>query len=189
MHETGLCIKCEKRLWITNDDVVTCVKSQNIDWIPLRLAIWNMIIYRMKLQQNRTCLNATYFSYNHSITNKSANLPKRRATAGQRTVGLLPVSNDAHNPINNPTVWIADPRKQIILLSRNDTTDRRTILLNDGDVCSSPWHTILATYFSWDYVRSNVLSDLSDIPRLISLHHVPTPLKLPTWKLSLRHTT
>ena len=25
-HETGLCIKCEKRLWITNDDVVAYVK-------------------------------------------------------------------------------------------------------------------------------------------------------------------
>ena len=46
-HETGLCIKCEKRLWITNDDVVACVKSQKIEWMPLRLAIWNIIKYRM----------------------------------------------------------------------------------------------------------------------------------------------
>ena len=38
----------------------------------------------------------------HSSTNKSANLPKRQAIAGQRTVKLLLVLNDAHNPINNP---------------------------------------------------------------------------------------
>ena len=110
-HETDLSIKCEKRLWMTNDDGVACVKSQKIDGIPLRLAIWNIIIYRMWLQQNRTrCLNAKYISYNHSSTNKSANLPKRRTIAGQRTVGLLLVLNEVHNPINNPTVRIADPR-------------------------------------------------------------------------------
>ena len=55
-----------------------------------------------------------------------------------------------------------------------------------------PWQTILAIYFSWDYARSLVLSDLPDIPRLISLHYVPTPLLFPfnncTWKLSFRHT-
>ena len=46
-HETGLCIKCEKRLWIPDDDVVACLKSQNIGCIPLRLAIWNIVTYRM----------------------------------------------------------------------------------------------------------------------------------------------
>ena len=30
-HETGLCIKCEKQLWIPNDGVVAYLKSQNID--------------------------------------------------------------------------------------------------------------------------------------------------------------
>ena len=99
-----------------------------------------------------------------------ANLPKRRAIAGQRTVGLLLVLNDAHKPINNPTVRIADLRKQNTLLSGNYTTDRRTILHHDGCVFLSPWHTILAIYFSWDYGRSLVLSDL------ISPHCVPTPL-------------
>ena len=62
--------------------------------------------------------------------------PKRRAIAGQRTVGLLLVLNNAHKPINNPPVRIADPRKQNTLLSGNYTTDRRTILHHDGDVCS-----------------------------------------------------
>ena len=136
----------------------------------------------MLLQQNRTrCLNATYFSYKHSSTNKSANLPKRQAVAGQRTVGLLLVSNDAHNLFNNPTVRIADSRKQNTLLSGNYTTDRRTILHHDGDVCYqlSPRHTILVTYFLWDYNRSLVLSDLPNIPRLISLHYVLTPLLSP----------
>ena len=129
--------------------MVACVKSLNIDWKPLRLATWNIIIYRMQLQQNRTrCLNAASFSYNHSITNKCTNLPKRRAIAGQRTVGLLLVLNDAHNPINNPTVRIADPRKQNTLLSRNYTTDRRTILHQDGDVCSHHHGTPFQQYIS-----------------------------------------
>ena len=52
----------------------------------------------------------------------------------------------------------------------------------------SPWHTILAVYYSWNYGRSLFLSDLSNIPRLISLHYVPTLLLFPfnssTWKLS-----
>ena len=61
---------------------------------------------------------------------------KRQAIAGQRTVGLLLVLNDAHNPVNNPTVQIADPRKQNTSLSGNYTTDSRTILHHDGDVCS-----------------------------------------------------
>ena len=125
------------------------------------------------------------FSYNHSNTNKFANLPKRQAIAGQRTVRLLLVLNDAHNPINNPTVQIADPRKQNTLLPGNSTNDRRTILLQ--------WNTILAIYSSWNYGRSLVLSDLTNIPRLISLHYIPTPLLFPfnncTWKLSFRHTT
>ena len=51
-------------------------------------------------------------------------------------MGLLLVLNDAHNPINNPTVRIADPRKQNTLSSGDYTTDRRTILHHDGDVCS-----------------------------------------------------
>ena len=119
--------------------MVACVKSQKIDWIPLRLAIWNIIIYPMQLQQNRTrWLNATYFSYNNSSTNKYANLPRRRAIAGRRTVGLLLVLNDAHNPINNPTVRIVGPRKQHTLLSGSYTTDRRTIIHHNGDVCSYP---------------------------------------------------
>ena len=54
----------------------------------------------------------------------------------------------------------------------------------------SPWHTILVIYFLWDY-NSLVLSDLPNIPRLISLHYVLTPLLSPfnncTWKLSFRH--
>ena len=54
----------------------------------------------------------------------------------------------------------------------------------------SPWHLILAIYFSWDYGRSLVLSDLPNIPRLISLHYVPTPLLFPfnncTWKLFIQ---
>ena len=52
-----------------------------------------------------------FLLYNHLSPNKSANLPKRQAIAGQRTVRLLIVLNDAQNPINNPTVQIADPGK------------------------------------------------------------------------------
>ena len=112
-HESIICIKCEKRLRIPNDDVVACLKSQIIDWIPLCLAIWNIIADRMYLRQNHTwCLNTIYFSHNHSNTNKSANLLKRQAIAGQRTVKLSLIINDAHNPNNNPTVLIADPRKK-----------------------------------------------------------------------------
>ena len=77
--------------------------------------------------------NAKYFSYNHPSPNKSANLPKRQAIAGQCTVGLLLVLNDAQNPINNPTVEIADPGKQNTLLLRNYTANRRAISHNDGD--------------------------------------------------------
>ena len=73
----------------------------------------------------------------HSSTNKSANLPKRQAIAGQHAVKLLFVLNDAHNPINNPTVQIVDPRKQNTLLAGNYKTDRRTISHHE-------WHTILA---------------------------------------------
>ena len=80
--------------------------------------------------------NTTYFPCNHSSTNKAANLPKRQASAGQRTMRLLLALNDAHNPINKPTVQIADPRKQNTLLPRNFTTDRRTISHHDGDICS-----------------------------------------------------
>ena len=60
---------------------------------------------------------------------------KRQAIVGQRTVMLLLVLNDAHNPINNPTVQIADPRKQNTLLPGNSATDRRTISHHDGDLC------------------------------------------------------
>ena len=117
--------------------MVACLKSQKIDCIPLCLTIWNIITDRMQLRQNRTrCLNTTYFSYNHSSTNKSANLPKRQAIAGQRAVRLLLLLNDAHNRINNPTVQITDPRKQNILLPGNSTTDRRIISHHDGDICS-----------------------------------------------------
>ena len=88
-------------------------------------------------RQTRTkCLNTTHFSYNHSSAHKSANLPIILAIAGQRTVRSLLVLNDAHNPFNNPTVQIADPRKQNTLLSGNFTPDRRTILHHDGDICS-----------------------------------------------------
>ena len=58
---------------------------------------------------------------------------KKQAITGQRTVKLL---TDAHNPINNPAVQIADPRKLNILLLRNYTTDRRTISHHDGDIFS-----------------------------------------------------
>ena len=74
----------------------------------------------------------------HSSTNESANLTKRKAVTGQRTVKFLPVLNDAHNPINNPTAQIVDPRKQNTLLLGNYKTDRRTISHNDGDICSYP---------------------------------------------------
>ena len=67
---------------------------------------------------------------------QSAHLPKRQAIVGQRTVRLLLVLDDAHNSIDNPTVQIADPRKQNTLLPGNSTTDRRTILHHDGDICS-----------------------------------------------------
>ena len=39
------------------------------------------------------------------------------------------------------------------------------------------WHTILAMYSWWNCGRSLVLSDLTNIPRLISLHYVPTTLQ------------
>ena len=92
--------------------MVACLISQKIDWIPLRFTIWNIITYWIQLQKNcKRCLNATYFSHNSSSTNKSVNLSKRQAVAGQRTVKLLLVLNDAHNPINNPTAQIVDPRK------------------------------------------------------------------------------
>ena len=52
------------------------------------------------------------------------------------TVKLLLVLNDAHNPSNNTTVQIADPRKQNTLLPGNSTTNRRTISHHDGDICS-----------------------------------------------------
>ena len=78
------------------------------------------------------------FSYNHSSTNDSANLciPKRQAIACQHTVKLLLVLNDAHNPINNPTVQIADLREQNTLLLENSTTDRCAISHHDGYICS-----------------------------------------------------
>ena len=56
-------------------------------------------------------------------------------------MGLLLVLNDAHNPINNPIVRIADQRKQDTLLSENYTTDMRTILHHDGDVCFHHYDT------------------------------------------------
>ena len=67
------------------------------------------------------------FSYNHSSTNKSANLG---------TMKLLLVLYDAHNPINNPTARIADLHKQNTLLPGNPTADRPTISPNDGYICS-----------------------------------------------------
>ena len=114
------------------DDVI----MQKIDWIPLCLAMWNIVIDRMQLRQNRTrCLNITYFSYSHPMhfsTKKSANLTKRHAIA----VKLLLVLNDAHNPINNPTVQITDPRKPNTLLPGNSTTDRISV----------PSHTTMEIY-------------------------------------------
>ena len=163
-HETSLCIKSEKRLWIPNDDVVACLKSQK-KW--LNKAVFGHMEHYNRSNADR-CLNTTYFSYNHSSTNKSANLPKRQAIAGQRTVKLLLVLNDAHNPINNPTVQVADPRKQNTLLPGKSTTDRRIISHHDGDMFSSQWHTILTMYSSWNYGRCLVLSDSTNIPRLIS---------------------
>ena len=138
----------------------------------------------------------THSSYNHSSTNKSANLPKRKAIAGQHTVKLLLVLKDAHNPINNPTVQIANPRKQNTLLLGNYTTNRRNISHHDGDIMFlSPWHTILAIYSSWNYGSCLVLSNLANISCLITLHYVPTPLlflfnnSYYTWQFSFRHTT
>ena len=60
---------------------------------------------------------------------QAANLSKRYAIAGQHTVKLLLVLNDAHNPINNPTVQIADPRKQNTILLGNYQTNRRTTMM------------------------------------------------------------
>ena len=160
--------------------MVACLKSQKLDRIPLRFAIFNIITYQMLPQQNRTrCLNETYFSYNHSSPNKSANLPRRQAIAGQRTVRLLLVLNDAHNPINNPTVQIADPGKQKTLLLRNYTTNRRAISQRWRCMFLSPWHTILAIYSSWSYDTSLVFSDLPNITRLISpLHSHASPVSV-----------
>ena len=54
----------------------------------------------------------------------------------------------------------------------------------------SQWHITWAIYSSRNYGRSLVLSDLTNIPRLISLYYVPTPLLIRfnnwTWKLSFR---
>ena len=60
---------------------------------------------------------------------QAANLSKRYAIAGQRTVKLLLVLNDAHNPINNPTVQIADPHKQNNILLGNYKTNRRITMM------------------------------------------------------------
>ena len=49
--------------------------------------------------------------------------------------GYCLVLNDAHNPINNPTVQMADPHKQNTLLPGNSTTDKRIISHHDGDIC------------------------------------------------------
>ena len=49
--------------------------------------------------------------------------------------GYCLVLNDAHNPINNPTVQIADLHKQKTLLPGNSTTDKRIISHHDGDIC------------------------------------------------------
>ena len=98
-------------------------------------------------QQNRARrLNVTYFSYNHSSSNKSAKLSKRQALAGQRTVKLLLVFDNAHNPINNPAVQIADPGKQNTLLLVNYTTNRRTISHPDGHVSSYHHDTLFQQY-------------------------------------------
>ena len=113
-HETSLCMKREKRLWIPSDDVGACQKSQKIYWIPLCLAIWNLL--QIECSSDRIIWKQHSFSYSHLSTNKSANLPIRQAIAGQHRVRLLLVLNDAHNLINNPTVQIPDPRKQNILL-------------------------------------------------------------------------
>ena len=117
--------------------MVACLKLQKINWIPLCLAIEHY--NRSNVAPNCTiCLNTTCFSYNHPSTNKSVNLPIKQAIAGQRTVRLLLVLNDAHNPINNPTAQIANPRKQNTSLPGNSTTDRHTISHHDGDIISYP---------------------------------------------------
>ena len=92
-------------------------------------------------------------------------------------MGLLLVLTDVHNPINNPTVQIADPGKQNILLLRNYTTNRRAISHSDGDVCSYHHGTPFQQYVPRGImVGALFFSDLPNITRLISLHFVPTTL-------------
>ena len=175
--------------------MVACLKLQKLDRIPLRLAIFNIITYRMLPQQNCTrCLNATYFSYNHLSPNKSANLPKRQAIAGQHLVRLLLVLNDAHNSINNPTVQIADPGKQKTLLLRNFTTNRRAISHNDEDVCSYHHGTPFLQYIPHGIMVRALFCPICQIlpvwfhyttfPRLCCFRFVTV-----FEKLSFRHTT
>ena len=57
----------------------------------------------------------------------------------------LLVLNDAHNPINNPAVQIADPGKQNTFLQGNYITNRRTISHHDGNVCS--YHYVTHHFF------------------------------------------
>ena len=120
--------------WIPNNDVVVCLKSQKLTAASGHIQHHN--ISNVSPTESYKMSERSIFSCNHSSPNKSANLPKRQAIAGQRTVRLLLVLNDAHNPINNPTVQIADPGKQNTLLLRNYTTNGRAISHNDGDVCS-----------------------------------------------------
>ena len=118
------------------------------------------------------------FERNHSSSSKSANLPKRQAIAGQRTVRLLLVLNDAHNPINNCTNRRSGQTKHLIAKKLHN---QKACHLTQRWRCMvlSPWYTTLAIYSSWNYGSSLVLSDLPDITRFISLHYVPTPLLFP----------
>ena len=87
---------------------------------------------------------------------------------------LLLVLNDAHNPINNPTVQIADPGKQNTFATKLHNQCACHLTHRWRCMFLSPWHTVLAIYSSWNYGRSLVLSDLPNITRLISLHYVFT---------------
>ena len=163
------------------------------EWMPLRLAIWNIIAYRMYLQQNHTrCLNATYsLTTIWAPTNLQTYLKDRLSQVNVRWSYCL--------------FWMMHTTLLITQLCKSSIRTNKHLIarkLHNRRACHltprwiymflSPWHTILAIYSSWKYGRSLVLSDLPNIPRLISLLYVPMPLLLPynnwTWKLSFRHT-
>ena len=129
-HETSLCIKSEKRLWIPNDDMIACLKSQKLTEYR---CVWPYGTLKQIECSSGRIVQDVWTQHISPTTIRAHNTP---AIAGQRTGKLLLVLNDAHNSINNPTVQIADPRKQNTLLPGNSTTDRRPISHRDGDICS-----------------------------------------------------